>query len=116
MWENIETSTLQQQKKEQAILRQNEVIKLIKFFTENLLTIEMRKAQILVNKLPYLGLSILELSKIVLYEFWYGYVEAKYEENAEIFYMDTERSIVYVKQMIFIKTLLKQDLILQTIN
>ena len=47
---------------------------------------------------------------------WYEYVEAKYEENAEIFYMDTERSIVYVKQMIFIKTLLKQDLILQTIN
>ena len=29
-----------------------------KFFTENLLTIEMRKTQILMNKLAYLGLSI----------------------------------------------------------
>ena len=41
-----------------------------KFFTENLLAIEMRKTQILMNKLVYLGLSILELSKTIMYEFW----------------------------------------------
>ena len=40
-----------------------------KFFTENLLTIEMKKAEILMNKLVYLGLSILELSKVLMYEF-----------------------------------------------
>ena len=34
------------------------------------------------NKLVYLGLSILELSKIVIYEFWYDYVKAKYAEKA----------------------------------
>ena len=42
-----------------------------KFFTENLLVIENGKAQILKNKPVYLGLSILQLSKIVMYEFWY---------------------------------------------
>ena len=42
-----------------------------KFFTENLLVIERGKAQILKNKLVYLGLSILQLSKIVMYECWY---------------------------------------------
>ena len=42
-----------------------------KFFTENLLVIERGKAQILKNKPVYLGLSILQLSKIVMYEFWY---------------------------------------------
>ena len=45
-----------------------------KFSTENLLAIEMRKTQILMNKPVYLGLSILDLSKTVMYEFWYYYV------------------------------------------
>ena len=40
-----------------------------KFFTENLLAIEMRKTQIFMNKPEYLVLSILELSKIVIYDF-----------------------------------------------
>ena len=40
-----------------------------KFFTENLLAIKMRKTQIIINKLAYLGLSILDLSKTVMYEF-----------------------------------------------
>ena len=41
------------------------------FFTENLLAIEMKKTKIPTNKLAQLGLSILELSKILIYEFWY---------------------------------------------
>ena len=40
-----------------------------KFFTGNLLAIEIRKTEILMNKPIYLGLSILELSKILMYEF-----------------------------------------------
>ena len=35
------------------------------------------------NKSVYLGLSILELSKILMYEFWYGYVKSKYGEKAK---------------------------------
>ena len=46
-----------------------------KLFRENLLAIEMKKTQIYINKPVYLGLSILELSKIVMYEFWYDYVK-----------------------------------------
>ena len=45
-----------------------------KFFTENLITIEIKKAKTLINKSVYLGLSILELSKILMHEFWYDYV------------------------------------------
>ena len=40
-----------------------------KFFTENLLAIEIKKTQTVMNKSVYLGLSILELSKILMYEF-----------------------------------------------
>ena len=46
-----------------------------KFFAEYLLAIEMKKTQILINKPVYLGLSILELSKIIMSEFWYDYVK-----------------------------------------
>ena len=49
----------------------------------------MRKTQILMNKPVYLGLSILDLSKTVIYEFWYNYVKPKYDENGKLFYMDT---------------------------
>ena len=48
-----------------------------KFFTENLLAIEMEKSEILMNKPVCLGLSTLELSKILMYEFWYDYVKPK---------------------------------------
>ena len=54
-----------------------------KFFTENLLAIEMIKTQILNNKAVYLGVSILNISKSPLYEFWYDYVKPKYGENAK---------------------------------
>ena len=68
-----------------------------KFFTENLLAIEMRKTQILMNKPVYLGLSILDLSKTVMYKFWYDYVKPKYGENANFCFMDTDSFIVHVK-------------------
>ena len=68
-----------------------------KFFTENLLAIEMRKTQILMNKPVYLGLSILDLSKTVMYEFWYDYVTPKYLENAKLCYMDTDSLIVHAE-------------------
>ena len=48
-----------------------------KFFTKHLLAIEMKITEILINKPDYLGLSILELSQILLYDFWYDYVKTK---------------------------------------
>ena len=67
-----------------------------KFFIENLLAIEMREIQILMNKPVYLGLSILDLSKTVMCKFLYDYVKPKYDENAKR-YMGTDSFIVHVK-------------------
>ena len=50
------------------------------------------------SKPIYLGLSILELSKIVMYESWYDYVKPKYGEKAKLCYMDIVSYIVYIKQ------------------
>ena len=53
--------------------------------------------KILMNKSVYLGLSILDLSKTVMYELWYDYLKPKYGENVKLFYMDTDSFIVHVK-------------------
>ena len=45
----------------------------------------------------YLGLSVSELSKIVMYEFWYDYVKQNYGKNAELCYMDISNYTVYTK-------------------
>ena len=73
----------------------------------------MEKTEIVLNKPFYLRISILELSKIIMYEFWYDYVKPKYDAKAKLCYMDRDD-----KNMIFIKTLktLNLDLILQIIN
>ena len=67
------------------------------FFTGNLLAIEMKKTQITMNKPVYLGLSILDISKFKMYEFWYDYLIPKYNEKATLCYMDTDNLIVQVK-------------------
>ena len=68
-----------------------------KWFTENLLAIEMKKIKGKMNKPVYLGLLILEISKILMYEFWYDYIKPKYQNNARLCYMDTDNFITYVK-------------------
>ena len=57
----------------------------------------MKKTEILVDKLVYLGLSILELSKMLMYEFWYDYLKPKYGEKVKLCHMDTDSFIVYIK-------------------
>ena len=72
-----------------------------KYFTEYLRTIEMEKKQILMNKPVYVGLSILELSKILMCEFWYDYIKPKYDEKAKLCYKDTASFIVCIKTDIY---------------
>ena len=66
-------------------------------FSDNSLSIDIKRTWILMNKSVYLGLSILEISKIVMYEFWYDYVKPIYGENTKLCFMDTNSFIVYIK-------------------
>ena len=75
----------------------------IKSFSENLLAIEMKKTKVKMNKPIYLGLSILEISKIVMYEFWYDYMKPKYGDNVKLCYMDTDSFIMHIKTEGFYK-------------
>ena len=69
----------------------------MKCFSENLLAIEMKKTKIKMNKTIYLGLSILKISKILMYEFWYYYMKPKFYENVKLCYMDTDSFIMHIK-------------------
>ena len=75
----------------------------IKCFSENLVAIEMKKTKIKRNKPIYLGLSILEISKILIYEFWYDYLKPKYGDNVKLCYMDTDSFIMHIKKEDFYK-------------
>ena len=68
-----------------------------KFFSENLLAIETKKPHIFMIKPVYLGLSILELSKIVMYEFWCDYLKSNSGKIAKLCSTDTDSFIVYIK-------------------
>ena len=65
-----------------------------KYFSENLTAVEMKKTKVKMNKLIYLGMSILDISKTFMYEFWYDYIKPKYGDKAKLCYMDTDSFII----------------------
>ena len=67
-----------------------------KQFSENLLAIEMKKTKVKMNKPVYLGMSILDISKTLMYEFWYDYVKPKYKDKAKLCYMDTDSFVIHI--------------------
>ena len=71
--------------------------------SENLSITEMKKIKVKMNKLIYLGLSILEISKILMHEFWYDYMIMKYSDNVKLCYTDTGSFIINIKIKDFYK-------------
>ena len=74
-----------------------------KHFSEDLMAIEMRKTSVLMNKPIYIGQTVLDFSKILMYDFWYGYLKPKYKNNIKLCYMDTDSFIFHVKTDYFYK-------------
>ena len=70
------------------------------------------------DKLVYLGLSILKISKTLMYEFWYDYIKPKYQNNAKLCYMDTVLLFILELSMLMktLQMLLKKGLIQQTVK
>ena len=56
----------------------------------------MKKAKVKMNKPVYLGMSILDISKTFMYEFWYDYVKPKYKDKAKLCYMDTDSFVINI--------------------
>ena len=75
----------------------------INLISEDLSIIEMKKTKVKMNKPIYLGLSMLEISKILMYELWNDYMKPKYNDNVRLCYMDTYSFIMNIKTNDFYK-------------
>ena len=69
----------------------------INLISEDLSIIEMKKTKVKMNKPIYLGLSILEISKTLMYESWYDYMKPKYNNDAKLCYMYMDSFIMNIK-------------------
>ena len=74
-----------------------------KHFSENLLAIEMKKTKVKMIKPVYLGQAIFDISKTLMYEFWYNYIKPKYGDNARLCQVDTDSFIIHIETEDFYK-------------
>ena len=74
-----------------------------KYISKDLLIMEMKKTEVKMNKPMYLGQAVLDISKILMYEFWYNYLKPKYGEKVKLCYMDTDSFVIYVETEDFYK-------------
>ena len=68
-----------------------------KFFSESLMAIEMRKTEVLMDKPIAVGQAVLDVSKTLMYEFWYDYLKSKYQDKTKLCYMDTDSFIIHIE-------------------
>ena len=74
-----------------------------KYISKDLLTMEMKKVEVKMNKPIYLGQAILDISKTLMYEFRYDYIKPKYKEKLRLCYTDTDSFAMYIKTEDFYK-------------
>ena len=74
-----------------------------KYISQNLLIMEMKKTEVKMNNPIYLGQAISDISKILMYEFWYDYISPKYGEKARLCYTDTDSFIIHIETERFYK-------------
>ena len=76
-----------------------------KDFPKNLLAIEMKKTKVKMNKPIYLGMPVLDISKTLMYEFWYDSIKSKYRDKEKLCYMDTDSFVIHIFTEDFFKIL-----------
>jgi hypothetical protein len=69
-------------------------LKNVRIFDEDLVGVELTKLNVLINKPFYIGFVVLELAKLHMYKFHYDIIRAKYQNNAELLFTDTD-SLMY---------------------
>ena len=67
------------------------------------MAIEIKKRKVKTNKPIYLGMSILDISKTLMYEFWCDSIKRKYQDKSKLCYMDTDSFIIHIKTEDFYK-------------
>ena len=61
------------------------------------MAIETTQTKVIMNKPVYLGMSILDISKTIMYGFWHDYIKPKYRDRAKLCYTDTDSFVIYIE-------------------
>ena len=77
------------------------------YISEDLSITEIKRMKVKTNKPIYLGLSISDINKILMFEFWYDYMKPKYNDNVTLCYMDTDSFVMNIKTKDFYKDIVK---------
>ena len=72
-----------------------------------------KKKKVKMTKPKYLELSILSISKTIMYEFWYDYIKPKYGDNTQLCYLDIDSIVIYIKTEDFYKNI---EFLFQLVN
>ena len=72
-------------------------------FHKNLIAVHMKKTKVYFNKPVHLCMSILDLSKCLMYDFHYNYIKIKYGDNAKLLFTDTDSLAYEIKTKDFYK-------------
>ena len=71
------------------------------------MAIEMRKTKVLMDKLIAVGQAVLDISKNLMYEFWYEHLKPMYQNNIKLCYIDTDSFIIHIQTDDFLKDISK---------
>ena len=74
-----------------------------KIFNENLVSVHMKKTSLTMNKPVYLGMSILDLSKTLMFDFHYNYIIPKYGNKVKLLFTDTDSFLYEIQTEDFYK-------------
>ena len=74
-----------------------------KIFNENLVSVHMKKTSLTMNKPVYLGMSILDISKTLMFDFHYKYIKLKYGNKAKLLFTDTDSFLYEIQTEDFYK-------------
>ena len=68
-----------------------------KIFSENLVAIHRRKTEVNLNRPTYIGMCVLDLSKLCIYQFYYDTLKARYGGRVRLCYTDTDSLLVQIQ-------------------
>ena len=80
-----------------------------RIFNESLVGIHCKRIKVIISKPVYVRQTVLDLSKLLMYKFWYGYLKRKYANQCQLLCTDTD-SFLFQVQMTDIYKSIKRDI------
>jgi hypothetical protein len=83
--------------------------KTFKIFSEDLTAVHLTQQEVLLNKPTYIGFTVLDISKLIMYEFYYDRLKEKYSDNLQLLFTDTDSLLVSIRTDDFYKDMIEDQ-------